>query len=85
MQTGSLLAVPDMEERVKVAKKHLDFSVEWKGEKLGVLEMRRHYTNYFRGIPHFKPYRTSLVTTDEYAKVNDILEEVSTVFADEVF
>ena len=85
MQTGSLLAVPDMEERVKVAKKHLDFSVEWKGEKLGGLEMRRHYTNYFRGIPHFKPYRTSLVTTDEYAKVNDILEEVSTVFADEVF
>lgn len=85
METGNLLAVPDMEERVKVAKKHLDFSVEWKGEKLGVLEMRRHYTNYFRGIPHFKPYRTSLVTTDEYAKVNEILEEVSTVFADEVF
>ncbi|GAB3008583.1 tRNA dihydrouridine synthase DusB [Cyclobacterium sediminis] len=85
LQTGKLLAVPDMEERVKVAKKHLDFSVEWKGEKLGVLEMRRHYTNYFRGIPHFKPYRTSLVTTDEYAKVNDFLEEISTVFADEVF
>jgi nifR3 family TIM-barrel protein len=85
LQTGNLLEVPDMEERVKVAKKHLDFSVEWKGEKLGVLEMRRHYTNYFRGIPHFKPYRTSLVTTDEYAKVNDILEEISTVFADEVF
>ncbi|MDO6439989.1 tRNA dihydrouridine synthase DusB [Cyclobacterium sp. 1_MG-2023] len=85
LQTGNLLAVPDMEERVKVAKKHLDFSIEWKGEKLGVLEMRRHYTNYFRGIPHFKPYRTSLVTTDEYAKVNDILEEISTVFADEVF
>ena len=84
MDTGKFLDAPDMEERVKVARKHLDFSVEWKGEKLGVLEMRRHYTNYFRGIPHFKPYRTALVTTDDYSEVNEILEDISRVFADEV-
>tara|TARA_R110000737_G_scaffold174687_1_gene199987 strand:- start:6927 stop:7988 length:1062 start_codon:yes stop_codon:yes gene_type:complete len=84
MATGNFLDAPDMEERVKVARKHLDFSVEWKGEKLGVLEMRRHYTNYFRGIPHFKPYRTALVTTDDYSEVNEILEDISRVFADEV-
>ncbi|AKP50764.1 tRNA-dihydrouridine synthase [Cyclobacterium amurskyense] len=84
MATGKFLDAPDMEERVKVARKHLDFSVEWKGEKLGVLEMRRHYTNYFRGIPHFKPYRTALVTTDDYSEVNEILEDISRVFADEV-
>jgi nifR3 family TIM-barrel protein len=84
MDTGKFLDAPDMEERVKVARKHLDFSVEWKGEKLGVLEMRRHYTNYFRGIPHFKPYRTALVTTDDYSEVNEILEDISRVFVDEV-
>jgi nifR3 family TIM-barrel protein len=84
MATGKFLDAPDMEERVKVARKHLDFSVEWKGEKLGVLEMRRHYTNYFRGIPHFKPYRTALVTTDDYSEVNEILEDISRVFVDEV-
>lgn len=85
MATGNFLEAPDMEERVKVARKHLDFSIEWKGEKLGVLEMRRHYTNYFRGIAHFKPYRKSLVTTDEYSTVVEILEEISRVFASEVF
>lgn len=85
LATGKRLDAPDMEERVKVARKHLDFSIEWKGEKLGVLEMRRHYTNYFRGIPHFKPYRTSLVTTDDYSEVVEILEEISRVFASEVF
>lgn len=81
LTTGELLEGPDLEERVKVAKRHLDFSVEWKGEKLGLLEMRRHYTNYFRGLPHFKPYRTALVTTDDYESVCEILEEVSRVFA----
>lgn len=79
--TGELLAGPDLEERIAVAKRHLDFSVEWKGEKLGLLEMRRHYTNYFRGLPHFKPYRTALVTTEEYAAVCEIFDEVSRVFA----
>ncbi|MBD3630570.1 tRNA dihydrouridine synthase DusB [Cyclobacterium sp.] len=79
--TGNLLAGPDLEERVAVAKRHLDFSVEWKGEKLGLLEMRRHYTNYFRGLPHFKPYRTALVTTEDYPGVVQILDEVSKVFA----
>ncbi|MDN3689574.1 tRNA dihydrouridine synthase DusB [Cyclobacterium jeungdonense] len=81
LTTGELLEGPDLEERVRVAKRHLDFSVEWKGEKLGLLEMRRHYTNYFRGLPHFKPYRTALVTTDDYESVCEILEEVSRVFA----
>ena len=80
--TGQLLEGPDLEERVRVAKRHLDFSVEWKGEKLGLLEMRRHYTNYFRGLPHFKPYRTALVTNESYAETCELLEEIARVFAD---
>ncbi|KEO73282.1 tRNA dihydrouridine synthase DusB [Anditalea andensis] len=80
--TGELLPPPDLEERIKVTKKHLDFSVEWKGEKLGILEMRRHYTNYFRGMPNFKAYRTQMVTTESYAEVCTILDQVGEVYAD---
>ncbi|KAI9550125.1 tR-dihydrouridine synthase [Daphnia sinensis] len=56
--TGEKLPTPDLDERLAVTKKHLDFSVEWKGEKQGILEMRRHYTSYFRGMPNFKTFRT---------------------------
>ncbi len=79
--TGEKLSPPDLNERIAVAKKHLDFSVEWKGEKQGILEMRRHYTNYFRGIPNFKPFRTELVTTETYEQVSEILERVAFEFA----
>lgn len=83
--TGEKLPPPDLAERISVAKKHLDFSVEWKGEKLGMLEMRRHYTNYFRGIPNFKPYRTELVTSENYGHVLEILEEVGNIYSEYEF
>jgi tRNA-dihydrouridine synthase B len=82
LEKGEKLAGPDLEERINVTKKHLDFSVKWKGEKQGILEMRRHYTNYFRGMPNFKPYRTRMVTADTYEEVSAILEEVGDVYAD---
>lgn len=85
LATGEKLAAPGLEERIAVAKKHLDFSVEWKGPKLGILEMRRHYTNYFRGMPNFKQYRTEMVTAETYEEVFEILEKVSDVYADHVF
>tara|TARA_R110002012_G_scaffold321684_1_gene550679 strand:- start:51703 stop:52638 length:936 start_codon:yes stop_codon:yes gene_type:complete len=85
LATGEKLAAPGLEERIAVAKKHLDFSVEWKGEKLGILEMRRHYTNYFRGMPNFKQYRAEMVTAETYGHVCEILEQVSNVYADHVF
>ncbi|MEB2776665.1 tRNA dihydrouridine synthase DusB [Algoriphagus sp. D3-2-R+10] len=85
LATGEKLAAPGLEERIAVAKKHLDFSVEWKGPKLGILEMRRHYTNYFRGMPNFKQYRAEMVTAETYEHVCEILEQVSDVYADHVF
>ncbi|UZD21043.1 tRNA dihydrouridine synthase DusB [Algoriphagus halophytocola] len=85
LATGEKLTAPGLEERIAVAKKHLDFSVEWKGPKLGILEMRRHYTNYFRGMPNFKQYRTEMVTADTYEQVCEVLEQVSEVYADHVF
>ncbi len=76
MKTGVHLPVPLLRDRVEAVRKHLDFSVQWKGELKGIFEMRRHYTNYFRGIPHFKPYRTRLVESDRQIDILDTLEEI---------
>ena len=74
--TGEYLTPPTLAERVAAARRHLGFSLEWKGDRLGVFEMRRHYTNYFRGIPHFKPFRSRLVQSDDADAVFDILDEI---------
>ena len=79
---GTHLPPPDMSERVSVTLQHLDFSVQWKGDKLGILEMRRHYANYFKGIPDFKPFRTRLVEANTYADVREILDEVVEQYSD---
>lgn len=81
MQTGTHLALPSIEERVDVAKEHLDRSIAWKGERQGIVEMRRHYANYFKGIPDFKPIRTQFVTTDELPKLYQLFDEVLHQFA----
>lgn len=81
--TGEHLAAPTLDERVDIAIKHLNFSIRWKGEKLGILEMRRHYTNYFKGFPNFKPYRTRLVQSDSYQEVLEILHEINHVYRSE--
>jgi len=79
VNTGEILAPPTTAERVAAAKQHLKHSLEWKGPVLGVLEMRRHYSNYFRGFPHIKPYRQELVTNanpeELYAVMDTILEK----------
>ncbi len=79
-KTGETLAPPTIDERVEAAKKHLKFSLEWKGDKLGVLEMRRHYTNYFRGYRGIKPYRGRLVSTLDPSEIHNILDEISEVY-----
>lgn len=82
VKTGEMLPPPDMAERVRIVQQHLDFSIRWKGGKLGIFEMRRHYTNYFRGIADFKPFRTRLVEADTHEEVNQILEEIVQVYAE---
>lgn len=81
-QTGEVLPPPDMKERIRTAKKHLAHSLKWKGNKQGIYEMRRHYTNYFKGIPNFKPYRSRLVQTDDPGEVMKILDEIGTAFGE---
>lgn len=81
MKTGEHLEKPTISQRIDVAREHLLMSVEWKGEKLGILEMRRHYTNYFKGIPDFKPHRMKLVTMDSLADLLEELENIDSVFS----
>lgn len=80
LETGKKLEEPTLNDRIEVTKKHLDFSVQWKGEKQGLFEMRRHYTNYFRGLPNFKPYRMKLVTLDSHAEIVEVLQDIKENF-----
>lgn len=79
-KTGEKLAPPTLDERIEVARRHLHFSVEWKGPVTGVLEMRRHYTNYFKGLPHFKPFRQRIVESLDQAEIHSILNEVASYY-----
>ncbi len=76
LKTGEKLPPPRLDERIETVKKHLLFSLEWKGPKQGIFEMRRHYTNYFKGIPNFKSVRMKLVEADTKDKVLEILKRI---------
>ncbi|WP_299313309.1 tRNA dihydrouridine synthase DusB [uncultured Aquimarina sp.] len=80
-ETGEHLPHPTIEERVIAARRHLEMAIDWKGEKLGVFETRRHYTNYFKGIPHFKEYRMKMVTSDHSVDVFDTFNEIQEKFS----
>ncbi len=81
-RTGELLPPPDMKERIRTVKKHLELSLEWKGKKRGIYEMRRHYTNYFKGTTDFKPFRNRLIRTEDPEEVIKILNEISEFFGE---
>jgi nifR3 family TIM-barrel protein len=74
--TGELIKEPEISERAEVCKKHLQMSVDWKGERVAVFEMRRHYCTYFRGIRNFKPFRMRLVTAPTAQEVYDIIDQI---------
>mgnify|MGYP001166273230 CR=1 FL=1 len=76
LKDGSIPVSPSLFDRVKVAKEHLKMAIKWKGETLGVLETRRHYSNYFRGIPNFKQYRTRMVTSNFSKDVFSVFDEL---------
>jgi tRNA-dihydrouridine synthase B len=81
LKTGEKLDAPDVHMRVEVCKAHLEKSIQWKGNYVGIVEMRRHYTNYFKGFDHFKEYRMKLVTTNSYEEILATLEEVREKYA----
>jgi nifR3 family TIM-barrel protein len=79
-KTGEYLAEPTIAERVDVCKTHLEKSIAWKGNKTGIFEMRRHYANYFKGIPDFKEYRMKLVSLENIDDIYSVLEEINERF-----
>lgn len=79
--TGEILPPPDIHQRVAAVKQHLQHSLEWKGPKLGVLEMRRHYTNYFRGYHGIKHYRKELVTEHDPSLLFEMLDRIEEAYS----
>ncbi len=79
-QTGELLPPPSIEERTELCRRHLEMSLEWKGERLAILEMRKHYTNYFRGLPGIKSYRTKLVQAESVREIKELLGAIKENF-----
>lgn len=82
LQTGAHLAPPNIKQRTEAARRHISMAVEWKGERTGIHETRRHYTSYFKGIPHFKEYRMKLVTSEDLATIYETLDEIAARFAE---
>jgi tRNA-dihydrouridine synthase B len=76
LKTGEHLAPPTINQRVDTCLQHLDFSLKWKGDKLGNVEMRRHYANYFKGFHGFKPFRMQLVTSNNNDEIKQLLEDI---------
>ena len=72
---------PSLNDRIETVKKHLDFSIKWKGEKLGLIEMRRHYTNYFRGMDNFKKHRMKLILSESKNFTLETLNEISNIYS----
>ncbi len=85
LATGQKLDLPTIGQRIEVCKKHFAFSMQWKGDILGIVEMRRHYSNYFKGVSYFKEYRTRLVSTMDEKEIYTILDEVAEVFGEYAF
>ena len=80
-KTGELLPEPTLVQRVEAAKNHLLWSIDWKDERVGILEMRRHYTNYFKGIQNFKPYRNQLVTLETLPELLTVFDEIIATYS----
>ncbi len=76
INTGEILPPPTIEERIDACRKHLHGSIQWKGPKLGILEMRRHYANYLKGLSHIKEFRTRLVMTEDVNEIEAVFNDI---------
>ncbi len=82
LATGEVMPQPSIPERVAIAKEHLAKSIEVKGEYVGVIEMRRHLSNYFKGLPNFKQTRLKLVTSTDPAELYATIDSIAEVWGD---
>lgn len=84
LQTGEHLPPPTLEERIETCRIHFEKNIEWKGNRIGIVEMRRHYAGYFKGLPDFKNYRMKLVTTDEPEEILELLKQISHIYGEDL-
>jgi tRNA-dihydrouridine synthase B len=84
LKTGEKLAAPTIEQRVDICRTHLLKAIEWKGPKGGILETRRHYSNYFKGLDHFRDYRMKLVTSESLDEILFLLNDIEAVYEESV-
>jgi tRNA-dihydrouridine synthase len=77
LETGEELPLPDVAERVRVSKIQLQRSVEWKGERIAIFEIRKHWASYFKGLPNFKPFKMRLMEVLSVGEIMEILDEIS--------
>jgi tRNA-dihydrouridine synthase len=76
-KTGEILPEPTIEQRLEAVRQHAEWSMEWKGERLGLIEMRQHYSNYFRGIPHFKDFRRKFLEVFTLEEMDVVIAEAA--------
>jgi tRNA-dihydrouridine synthase B len=76
LDTGQLLPEPTVGEKADLALLHLDKSLEHKEGKSAIFEMRRHLSNYFKGLPNFKETRMRLLTSPDIYEIRNIIEEI---------
>jgi nifR3 family TIM-barrel protein len=81
-ETGEHLDAPTISDRLLAVRQHAEWSAEWKGEKLGLIEMRQHYSNYFRGIPHFKDFRRKFLEVYSLAEMDEVIKETEGFYAE---
>jgi tRNA-dihydrouridine synthase len=84
LNTGQILPEPSVKQKVELARKHLRKSMEFKGDRRGIFEMRRHFVHYFKGLEHFRDIKIQLLTAEEFGKINDILDLIETRYGDSV-
>jgi tRNA-dihydrouridine synthase len=77
LATGEMLEGPGVEERVSACRTHLLESIKWKNQRVGILEMRRHYSNYFKGFPNFKEKRMQLVQSEDLDEILFLLNTIT--------
>jgi tRNA-dihydrouridine synthase B len=81
-KTGEHLPAPKIEDRLLAVRQHAEWSAEWKGEKLGLIEMRQHYSNYFRGVPHFKDFRKKFLEVFTLEEMDALIHETQAFYSD---
>jgi len=81
LEVGSIPPPPDVNERIEICKEHLIHSVTFKGDRRGMFEMRKHYSNYFKGFANFKPYKMKLMQTEDAEEVKVVLEEIGEYYS----